>query len=219
MSSYIILSDFDGTIILEDSALYLLNQFGVGNWQKYDDQLIRGEISLEECLSKQFSSISIPRETILSTLDTVISFRPNFINFVSFCKESNIPLIIVSAGIDFVIKHYMNKVAESDQISIVSGLSKFTKKGLIFNFPELKSKESQNFKEDLVIDYQKQGFKIIYLGDGSGDFYAAKKADISYVVKDSELARIFEEKQLNCNTFLDFQSIIQDLIILFKYPT
>ncbi|PWI48694.1 hypothetical protein CEE45_05645 [Candidatus Heimdallarchaeota archaeon B3_Heim] len=207
----IILSDFDGTIILKDSALYILERYGSGNWRKYDDQLLKGEISLEECLSKQFSSINVTQADIIHVLDGKIAFRPNFKNFVLSCEKFQIPLVIVSAGLDFVIDHFLSKIDISYPIPIISGVPKYNLKGLSFDFPKLKHKYSKNFKEDLVIQYQVKGYSVIYIGDGSGDFHAAKRADIVYAVKDSALARICSENEISFHSFLDFASIIQYL--------
>jgi 2,3-diketo-5-methylthio-1-phosphopentane phosphatase len=207
----IVLIDFDGTITLEDSSLFLLEQHGTGNWRQFDDLLIQGKISLEECLSKQFSSIKITRDKILKILDKEISFRPGFREFLDFCKQSRIPVKIVSAGLDFVIEHFLKKIEAMNQISVVSGISKFTSGGISFVFPQIKHKTSRNFKEDLVINLQKNSYVVIYIGDGSGDFYAAEKADTIYAVDNSDLSRMCREQQLNFNSFLDFNTIIHEL--------
>ncbi|MHA2155384.1 MAG: HAD-IB family phosphatase [Candidatus Hodarchaeales archaeon] len=210
----IVLIDFDGTIILQDSALYILERYGTQNWRKYDDQLLKGEISLEECLSNQFSSINITKDEMLSILDKEISFRPNFNNFSLYCNQFQIPLIIVSAGLDFIIEHFLSKLKLEYQIPVISGITEYNSKGFSFSFPELKHESSKNFKDDLVHYYQIQGYSVYYIGDGSGDFYAAQRADIVYTVKNSELENMCNENDINFRPFLDFKSIIQSLLPL-----
>ncbi|MHA1975970.1 MAG: MtnX-like HAD-IB family phosphatase [Candidatus Hodarchaeales archaeon] len=204
----IVLSDFDGTIIVEDSALHILELYGVGDWRKYDEQLSNDEISLEECLSKQFSSINKTPEEILNAVTDSFMFRSNFRNFVMYCESLQIPLVIVSAGLDFVINHFLTKVNMNNHIPVISGITKFDSNQYSFNFPALKYTESKNFKEDQVIYYQEQGYNVIYIGDGSGDFYAVKRADITYVVKESELSRMCRQNEVKYHSFLDFQTII-----------
>ena len=210
----IVLSDFDGTIISEDSALLILDRYGEGDWRKYDEQLLKGMISLEECLTKQFSTISIPHETIFDFLDEKIVFRQNFTDFAITCQKSDIPLVVVSAGLDFIIHHFMNKLEVNTPIPIVSAISKKHINGITFKFPTLKYKYSKNFKEDLVIDYQNKGYFVIYIGDGSGDFYAAKRADTTYAVEDSDLSRMCRDNGISFRSFLDFKSISLDLPLI-----
>ena len=207
----IVLLDFDGTIIVEDSALLVLKRYGSGNWRKYDDQLLKGEISLEECLSKQFSLINATQADIIHVLDGNIAFRPNFKNFVLFCEKFQIPRVILSAGLDFVIEHFLKRLKLNYPIPIVSGTTKFDFNGISFKFPELKFPESNNFKEDLVIRYKTLGYSVTYIGDGSGDFYAVKRADTAFIVENSELARICTENEIRFHNFLDFNSIIRNL--------
>ncbi|MHA2368192.1 MAG: hypothetical protein ACXADX_05165 [Candidatus Hodarchaeales archaeon] len=40
--TFVILCDFDGTIVDIDTAEYLLEKFARGNWQQYDVQLEKG---------------------------------------------------------------------------------------------------------------------------------------------------------------------------------
>ena len=49
---YIILCDFDGTITLQDTCVPILEQFAVGDWEKYDNLLSKGLINLHECVSQ-----------------------------------------------------------------------------------------------------------------------------------------------------------------------
>ncbi len=219
MPKYVILSDFDGTIVIEDTALLILNLYGSGNWRKYDNQLLKGEITLEECLTKQFSTLKVPRETILKVLDSKIVFRPSFNKLALFCEEFSIPLMIVSAGLDFIIEFFLNKIETKNHIPIVSGISKYTSTGISFEFPTKKHEISRNFKEDLVLDYQEKGYNVLYIGDGSGDFYAAKKADIVYSVKDSELSRLCMKNKMQFYIFSDFNTILNDLSMRFQILT
>ncbi len=48
-----VLSDFDGTVTLNDTFENVLARFGKGEWRAVDDQYVRGEITLEECVRQQ----------------------------------------------------------------------------------------------------------------------------------------------------------------------
>ncbi|HEV2119107.1 MAG TPA: RNA-guided endonuclease TnpB family protein, partial [Candidatus Bathyarchaeia archaeon] len=48
-----ILTDFDGTVTLNDTFENVLAEFAQGDWRVVDEQYVRGEIGLEECLRRQ----------------------------------------------------------------------------------------------------------------------------------------------------------------------
>ena len=103
MLDKIILCDFDGTITLEDSSVKILEQFVEEDWEQYDSLLENGKISLHECMQIQFGMIKAEKSSIVESLNH-ISLREGFKEFVQFCTSQRIPLIVVSAGLDFVIE-------------------------------------------------------------------------------------------------------------------
>ena len=88
--------------------------------------------------------------------------------------------------------------------SIDSGVMKLT-------FPKLIYDDSVNFKEDLLIKYQKKGFRVIYMGDGVSDYPAAEEADLLYTIKDSRLAQMCSEAGISHTEIVDFREVIDSL--------
>jgi len=107
MLDSIILCDFDGTITLEDTCVKILRQFVEENWEQYDTLLENGQISLHDCMQVQFGMIKAAKSSIVESLGH-IPLREGFGEFVQFCNSQRIPLIIVSAGLDFVIEAVLN---------------------------------------------------------------------------------------------------------------
>ena len=67
---WVLLSDFDGTIVDVDTALYLLTEFAEGDWRKVISKYVKGEISLQECMSIQYSMLKNSRSLKLRFLKT-----------------------------------------------------------------------------------------------------------------------------------------------------
>lgn len=202
----IILIDFDGTIINEDSAVLILEQFASGNWRKYDDLLLADEITLEECLEKQFATVTKSEEEIIAYLQSKITFRTGFPEFINRCINKKIPLLIVSAGIEFVIKHFLESIANAS-LPLVTAKITSDSAGYSFNFPPLESLKSKNFKEDLVKQYKRKNYQVTFIGDGIGDYYAIKGADYGYVVRHSELEGLCQRKNVPYISFNTFEEI------------
>ena len=158
----ILICDFDGTIINIDTAFFLLDKFVEGDWRIFDVQYQRGEITLEECMQKQFSMFDVSQHRMLTELEKVVSFRSNFNKLVNYCRIRKVPFVIVSAGLDFVIKHFLEQRGLVELIEI-HAVKTTVKKGRIkLTLPKLLDKTSLDFKEDLVKYYKKQGSKVIY---------------------------------------------------------
>ncbi|MFX0150405.1 MAG: HAD-IB family phosphatase [Candidatus Hodarchaeota archaeon] len=206
-----VLSDFDGTIITIDSCEFILANFAESEWQIYDQKYRHNEISLEEAMRKQFDLIKASEERILSKLDEVVSFRPYFNDLVNLCQNEGIPFVIVSAGLDFVIKHFLEIHGLNKIIKVVSASTTVDDSGISLLFPELRDETSINFKDDLVKRVQNEGFLVIYLGDSSSDLPAAKVADLTFAVKDSYLAQTLQLEEEPFFEFSNFQEIINEI--------
>lgn len=203
-----VLCDFDGTITTVDTAEWVLAKYAQGDWRLFDRQFEDDEISLEQCLNREFSLVVTSEQQILEELKHVVIFRPNFKKLAEYCRERHIPLMIVSAGIDFVIEHFLKLNNCRDLVEVYAAKTTFNANGIRFTFPPLLDATSDNLKHDMVRHYQSQSMKVIYVGDGSADYAAVKDADYSFVIEGSRLARLCKDDGIPCRNMTDFQDII-----------
>ena len=202
MSDYIILCDFDGTITLEDTVVPVLEQFAFGDWEKYDSFLSKGQIDLHECMQKQFEMIQASIPTIISSMGS-FAIRPGFAQFVSFCLSQEIEVVIVSAGLDFIIR----SVLSQNNLDLPIVAAKVKDERFQLEFPLLHYPDSIDFKVDQVKFFQAQKKKVIFIGDGNSDLQGAMLADLVFAVKNSFLNSRFSHS---------FTSFIELIKILMK---
>jgi 2-hydroxy-3-keto-5-methylthiopentenyl-1-phosphate phosphatase len=205
----VVLCDFDGTITTVDTAEWVLARFAQGDWRLFDRQFEKGEITLEECLNRQFSLMKASEKQILEELENVVKFRSNFKKLAEYCKENRVPVVIVSAGLDFVIKHFLKLNSCLDLVKVYSAKTAFSAQSIKFAFPILFDKTSDNFKHDMVRHYKTQDREVIYVGDGLADYAAAKDADYSFAIEDSRLAKLCRSHGIGCRTINDFDELIE----------
>jgi len=205
MSDYVILCDFDGTITLQDTCVPILEQFAVGDWEKYDKLLSKGLINLHECMQKQFEMIQTTIPTIISSLGS-IPIRPGFADFISFCLSHEINFVIVSAGLDFIIR----SVLSQNNLDLLVVAAKVKDERFQLEFPSLHYPDSIDFKDDQVKYYQAQQKKVIFIGDGISDLLGAMQADLVFAVKNSFLNSRFK------NSFTSFLEIKEGILQLRK---
>lgn len=202
-----ILADFDGTVTYVDTGMLVLEKFARGNWKIYDARLEKGEISIEECMNSQLSLVGASKEEIVKNIDfKQIRLRRNFCDLISFCDEHKIFLEIVSAGLDFCINRIL-KINGIDSLRVVSPKTGFLRNGIKLSFPKLRDTRMENFKEDEVVFRKRKG-KVVYLGDGTSDLHAACRADMTFAVAGSSLARLCRKSHFECKEFTNFKTVI-----------
>jgi len=210
-SKAVLLCDFDGTIVNIDTAEFALDRFADHSWRLIDEQFERGEITFEESLRKEFSMITVPEKEILRELDKVAFLRPNFEKLVEYCKALRLPLIVVSGGFDFCIRHFLDQKNWLRFIEICAPKSKGTTNGYTLTFPKLFDEKSVSFKDDLVKHYRKLGKRVLYIGDGAADYPAVKNADFSFVIRGSRLAELCSNGGVRYKEISDFQEVVDTI--------
>lgn len=204
----VVLSDFDGTVVEIDTGAYVLTEFANGDWQRLEHQFMNGEISFEECLRSQFGMITHPKDEIVKKVETV-SIRPYFVDVVNYCHDNGIELKLVSGGLDFCIKHILER--NKLEVDVICPRTTFTCEGLKLEFPKLSDVKSFSFKDDTVRSYRRGNYSVLYVGDGYADYYALKEANLRFVMKDSVSAELFHASKLECTEVTDFEPVLNTL--------
>lgn len=203
-----VLSDFDGTVTLNDTFENVLKKFAQGNWRAVDDLYVKGEITLEECLKRQGAMVRASKSEILAELDKVTKLRPGFDELIEYCKGNHYPLVLVSAGLDFVIKHFLRNEKWTNKVKLYAAAAKCTSLGIKFDFPKLKDNRSINFKDDTVRYHKTKADTVAYIGDGRWDLQALRNSDLRFAIKSSKLAELCKEQEIQATTVADFKEVV-----------
>ncbi|MDE1839598.1 MAG: MtnX-like HAD-IB family phosphatase [Thaumarchaeota archaeon] len=214
MNKLTIISDFDGTISLHELGEIILKKFVPDDWEKFYSQMIRGNLSFDECITKQYSLIhERNREKIINSVQDKCELRKGFRNFVDFVNDTNDQFVIVSGGLDFIVDYCLtsNKISHvryvAPQIKLDSrGATLLPPPGTIVSFGH------SNFKMDLVVRLKLSNRKVLYIGDGLSDFAPASLADMIFAVKGSSLEKKCRNDGIAYKPFNDFDEIKNFLI-------
>lgn len=188
MKKKVVGADFDGTLLKYDLAERVLRRFARQGWERYDDLLANGKITLEDCMKSQYGMIEVgSHEEVIEYVDRYCVFRPGVKELVSVCKARGIDLVVVSAGLDFCIKHAFHKNG-IELPKLVCPRSTLKKDGGFgVTFPQRRHDGSADYKEDFVMSHQGRGASVTFVGNGMGDLYAAMRADVAFAIKGSKL--------------------------------
>lgn len=205
----VLLSDFDGTVVDIDTGAYVLDEFANRSWRDVEEQFTRGEITFEESLKREFEMINSPMDEILKSVEKAATVRDHFDDVVKCCREKDIEFKLVSGGLDFCIKHILEK--NHLDVDVIAPKTTFTADGLKLEFPKLSDVTCFSFKDDTVRRYQRLGFNVAYVGDGYADYYAIKEADLRFAMNDSVSARLCQTNKIAFTEIVDFEPVLKIL--------
>ncbi len=202
-----VLTDFDDTAAVQNVAEMLLIQFGDPNWQRVRDRFRSGELTLKEYQEITFREIQADRAEMQSYVKANANLRPYFGELWSHCREREIPLAIVSQGLDFYIEALLEKEGFPD-VPIYAVNTEFTPQGIVYFYHHTNpgAERMGNSKGKIVDQYRERGHRVDYVVAGRSDFDAAERADV--VFAHSVLAEECERQQIPFRPFQDFGDVL-----------
>jgi len=202
----IIQCDFDGTITKNNLSVLLRENFAHGDWHKIEADYLQGQLTVEQSNTLQYALIREPKEKLQEFVRQHIEVRAGFTEFVMYCRESAIPFVIVSSGLDFYIEAVLEQIGMPD-LELHCGQTYFDKDGILVSYsgPEGNIID-EGFKRKYLIWLKKRDKKIIYIGDGLSDVEAACHAD--HVFATGHLVRLLRAESSLCSVFSDFNDIL-----------
>jgi len=200
------LCDFDGTISKGDIGNSLFREFAGGSeWEELIESWEKGEIGSRDCLIKECSLARVTREQIVSFAHA-FEIDEHFPAFAAWCTENEIPLAVVSDGLDFYIELVLKKYGLSN-LPVYANHLTFTDGGIVPEFPyfEQGCGRCGNCKGHHVRRYRERFGKVVFVGDGYSDRCALEEADL--VLAKKGLARLCESLDEPCIEVGDFKSV------------
>jgi len=95
-----VFSDFDGTIFLQDTGHVLFDNHGCGvETRKKLDHSIGRTKTFREASEEMWGSLNVTLEEGIETLKKNLIIDKDFMGFLKFTEEHNIPFSVISAGL------------------------------------------------------------------------------------------------------------------------
>jgi len=206
-----VLTDFDDTAAEQNVAELLLLEFGdQPNWQSARSRFRTGELTLKDYQEIAFRHIQADRNTMQSYVKKQANLRPHFGEMVSYCQDRDIPVAVVSAGLDFYIEALLEKEGFPD-LPVYAVNTTFSETGISYHYHHTNpGKEHLGNSKGLIVErYQSQGYQVFYAGDGRSDFEAAERADVVFAHR--VLAEECQRHSIPYSTFTHFGDVLSAL--------
>ena len=208
----IIQCDFDGTIIRNNLSVLLREKYAGGDWKIIDSDYLHGHLTVEQSNKLQFALIKEPKERLQAFVRQHIELRPGFVEFVTYCQDSDIQFAIVSSGLDFYIEPVLAEIGMLD-LELHCGQASFNRDGIDVSYYDPEGNViNQGFKKKYLTWLKKRGENIIYLGDGLSDLEAARQAD--YVFATGHLLDLLDTYSIERSAFSDFYNLLHQVRLL-----
>ena len=202
----IFLIDFDITISKRDSTDALLETHNPEYRKKLREQYKNGYVTMREFVISGLQSLNITKEEYIKTLQDKVDIDESFIDFIN----SGADFRIVSAGTKLNIQGTLWKygIKLGDDKIISNDISFYGNRIKITN-PFLDKEMYYGVdKKEAVENFQRQGYKVIFVGDGPSDYRAVEVADFSFIRKNTRAVNFCKENNIK---FMEFESFYEIL--------
>jgi 2-hydroxy-3-keto-5-methylthiopentenyl-1-phosphate phosphatase len=212
MAKIAVFCDFDGTITEKDNIINIMKHFAPSQWEGIKNQVLQQEISIKEGVEKMFSLL--PSNLKGNLTDFVLEnakIRAGFQPFADYLAEEDIPLYIVSGGIDFFVAPVLDKYGPFEAVFCNS--SDFSGDTIKILWPHSCDEKCDNncgcCKPSIMRKLEAEDTLKVVIGDSITDLEAAKQAD--FVIARDLLLKKSKELNLNHNSFETFYDCIEVL--------
>jgi len=181
MSSWTILCDFDGTIAVEDVIDSLLDRYGRPGWEALERDWRAGRIGSRECMGAQVALLDLSREELDAHLSS-LWIDHAFPGFVAKARELNVPIRVVSDGLDYAIQKILGRYGLDGLPVAANHLAPATppQRWRLTSPHQAAGCASGTCKCACVEQARGGGARTLLIGDGASDFCAADRVDFVF---------------------------------------
>lgn len=203
----IFLIDFDRTISNEDSTDVLLETHNPEFKKDLRKRYKAGKVTIRQFIKEGLSSLNITKDEYIKTLQEKVTIDESFKDFV----KSGLEFRIVSAGSRLNVQgSLLGYGIDLPDEKIISNDLKFDgNKITVENLFLDKEKIYGVDKKEAVEKFKKQGYEVIYVGDGPSDYRAMEVANFVLVRKGTRAVKFCSENGINFREFESFSEILK----------
>ncbi len=209
----IIFCDFDGTITENDNIINIMKYFNPPGWEPIKNDILARRISVREGVGRLFGLLPTShREEIANFTINNARIRLGFNEFIHYCQDQKIRLLITSGGIDFFVFPILSSFPLPKQ-DIYCNASDFSGKHIRILWPFACDEQCNNdcgmCKPSILRSFSPDSFFKIAIGDSITDLEVAKMADL--VIARDFLLQKCKEQALPYKEFNSFFDVIDIL--------
>ncbi|KAL0260657.1 hypothetical protein SLS55_004347 [Diplodia seriata] len=219
---FVFFTDFDGTITLQDSNDFMTDTIGFGHALRRQGNMdtLNNVKTFRESFKEMMDSINKPYDQCIKYLVENIKLDPGFNEFFKWSLENNVPVVVLSSGMEPIIKALLEHLVGPDYVKMQivannvatrAGKSSINEEGgweIVFH-------DDSGFGHDKSLTLrpyaqlpEAQRPTMFYAGDGVSDLSAAKETDLLFAKKGHDLIQYCVREDIPFTVFADWKDIL-----------
>ncbi len=204
--------DFDGTITEEDMGFLLRDSFASEDGRRLLTEYREGRMSVGYFNTKAFATVEADKQTLLRFVRSKAKIRAGFHELLACCRRKGFRFVIVSNGLVFYIEAILRDTGV-DNIEVMAAQTKFTPEGIEAKYMGPEGNQIQDgFKEAYIRSFLRNGYRVVYIGNGTSDASPAKQA--YHIFATGQLLAYCKQTNLNCTPFVALNDVVRGLELL-----
>jgi len=181
-----ILVDYDGTVSLTDVTDQVMAAHVPGVWEEVTARYDAGLIGSRRLMAWEMSLVDADPAALLATAAEQ-PHDPGFVPFVRRAQSAGIPVEVVSDGFGFFIEPALARLGVPE-LPVVTARTEFVGRRATLTFPNGHPAclVCGTCKRERVLAWRATGRRVVFIGDGESDRYAAGYSDIVFAKRSLE---------------------------------
>ncbi len=208
-----LLLDFDGTLTERDVGGLLLDAFAPPEWRQEEAAWRAGDITFKLMNERGFAYLPAGRRTEMERYAVEQARpRPGGSELVDFCRVSDIPVEIVSSGLDLYIRPLLERFGMGHlQVHAMKHAEFSQGETIVPTYPDgiTVCDITGACKCSRLWHYQEKGYRVVFVGDGNSDRCVASRVDAVYA-RDN-LARYCRDKGIAFTPYETLHDVLAGL--------
>lgn len=200
-----LLIDYDGTISQTDVTDEVMAAHVPGVWEAAAALYDAGRMGSRRLMAWEMDLVEADPTVLLATA-AAQPHDPGFVSFVRLAQAAGIPIEIVSDGFGFFIRPALEALGVGE-LPVVTARTVFMGRRARLEFPNGHPTclICGTCKRQRVLAHRAAGRRVVFIGDGESDRYAAGYADVVFAKR--SLVKICEEMGWPFQPWTEFHEI------------
>jgi Haloacid Dehalogenase superfamily, subfamily IB, phosphoserine phosphatase-like/2,3-diketo-5-methylthio-1-phosphopentane phosphatase len=207
--SYIVFTDFDGTITHNDIGDTMFKVFGNPEESAMAfRESNEGRIGVQESWRRSCATVELLSRNAFESFVELQEIDAGFHSFERYCSEKSIPVNILSDGFDLYIRHVLQR-EQLGHLPFYSNELTIEPDGTIsprFPYSDAECMRCANCKRNHLLTKSSDESVIVYIGNGRSDQCPSRYADV--VFAKGSLLRYCEQENITYHRFETFDDVL-----------
>jgi 2,3-diketo-5-methylthio-1-phosphopentane phosphatase len=177
--------DFDGTVSPEDVGATFFRTFAGEKACSFSEDALPDGVPMQKRMEQLCAALPPISVREFETFVDQFAVDPHFPDFVRFCEERNMPVMILSDGLDLYVRRILRRAA-LERVPFFANRAEFvpasggTKLALSFPYSDAECTCCGNCKRNHMFTASADDDVLVYVGDGYSDRCPVRFADVVF---------------------------------------